>query len=109
MNFLCECGYKILDISDSVTFKARIIPDQDWFNLLDEIDKAIEKSGPTEKDKENAAMQVRMYISNLTKILYQCQNCGNIFFAKKNTDQLEMFKSSNENVDKNLLQSKNKD
>ena len=108
MKFLCECGHKILDITDSVSFKAHIIPDQDWFDLLNEIDKAIEKSGPTEKDKENAAMQIRMYISKLTKTLFQCQNCGNVFFAKKNSDQLEMFRGSNENVDKNILQSNNK-
>jgi DNA-directed RNA polymerase subunit RPC12/RpoP len=105
MKFVCECGNKILDIADGLSYKAHIIADQDWFELLDEIDNAIEKSGPTEKDKENAVMQIRMHISKLAKTLYQCQNCGNIFLAKKNTDQLEMFKSFNENTDKNLLNS----
>lgn len=52
MKFLCECGHPIYDQTDYLPYKAHVISDQDWFNFLDTIDDAIEKTGPTPEDKE---------------------------------------------------------
>ncbi len=42
------------DQTDYLSYKAYLVSDQDWFNFIEEIDEAIEKSGPTTKDKESA-------------------------------------------------------
>lgn len=104
MNFLCECGHQIYDTTDYLPYKAYLISDQDWFDFLDEIDAAIEKSGTTLEDKEKALIKIRTLSSNLTKTVYQCPKCGNLFFYN-NPPQLKVFKSCNDNVDKRLLQS----
>ncbi|WP_240644665.1 hypothetical protein [Paenibacillus paeoniae] len=75
--------------------------DQDRYDLLEEIDDAIEKSGPSPIDKEEAAMRIRSLISTLFKTVYQCSNCGN-FFIDNNYPRLEMFRGANQ-VNKNLL------
>lgn len=104
MNFLCECGHRITDTTDYLSYKAYLISDQDWFDFLDEIDSAIERSGPTAEDKEKALMKIRMLSINLTKTVYQCQKCGNLFFDN-DLPQFEMFRGCNSDVNKKLLQS----
>ncbi|NOU71292.1 hypothetical protein GC098_07630 [Paenibacillus sp. LMG 31458] len=76
--------------------------DQDWFDFLDEIDSAIEKSGPSEIDKEKALMKIRTLSSNLTKKVYQCNKCGIVFI---NNNRLEVFRPSSDSVNKKLLRS----
>ncbi len=104
MNFLCECGHRISDTTDYISYKAHLISDQDWFDFLDAIDSAIEKSGPTKKDKEVALMQIRSLAIKLDKSVYQCKKCGNLFFDNK-SGHFEMFQGSSEDVNKELLQS----
>lgn len=103
MNFRCECGQRIHDTTDYLSYKGYLMSDQDHFDLLDEIDDAIEKSGPSSTDKEEAAMRIRSLISDLLKTVYQCFNCGN-FFVDTNQRSLEMFRGANQ-VNKNLLMS----
>jgi hypothetical protein len=103
MNFRCECGQRIHDTTDYLSYKGYLISDQDQFDLLDEIDDAIEKSGPSSTDKEEAAMRIRSLISTLFKTVYQCSNCGN-FFIDNDPPRLEMFRGANQ-VNKNLLKS----
>ncbi|WP_039793286.1 hypothetical protein [Paenibacillus elgii] len=101
MNFRCECGQRIHDTTDYLSYKGYLMSDQDQFDLLDEIDDAIEKSGPSSTDKEEAAMRIRSLISTLFKTVYQCSNYGN-FFIDNNHPSLEMFRGANQ-VNKNLL------
>ncbi|WP_342436509.1 hypothetical protein NSS79_24570 [Paenibacillus sp. FSL L8-0436] len=103
MNFRCECGQRIHDTTDYLSYKGYLISDQDQFDLLDEIDDAIEKSGPSSTDKEEAAIRIRSLISTLFKTVYQCSNCGN-FFIDNDHPGLEMFRGANQ-VNKNLLAS----
>lgn len=83
MKFLCECGYIIRDSTDYLSYKAHLISDQDYFDLLDEVDHAIEGSGPTPQDKEHALMKVRSLFQRLTKTIYQCKSCGNVYFNEE--------------------------
>ncbi|MDQ0887984.1 hypothetical protein QFZ81_003072 [Paenibacillus sp. V4I9] len=104
MKFLCECGHAIYDQTDYLSYKAYLISDQDWFSFLDEIDNAIEKTGSTPEDKEKALMRIRSIAINLTKLVYQCDKCGNIFFYNS-PPQLEMFRSCSDTPNKGLLKS----
>lgn len=104
MNFRCECGQRIHDNTDYLSYKGYLMSDQDQFDLLDEIDDAIEKSGPSASDKEEAAMRIRSLTSTLFKTVYQCPNCGNLFIDNDHDRSLEMFRGANQ-VNKNLLMS----
>lgn len=104
MKFMCECGHTIRDQSDYLPYKARLISDQDWYDFMDEIDAALEKSGPTVEDKEEAVMNIRWLAIKLTKEVYQCNQCGNMFF-NINPPQLEMFRPDSTSLDKTLLKS----
>ncbi|MBV8072530.1 MAG: hypothetical protein JO270_21690, partial [Acidobacteriaceae bacterium] len=59
MKISCHCGATIYDQTDYLPHKAHFVPDQDWFDVLGAIDDAIEKSGPSAKEKEEACMKVR--------------------------------------------------
>lgn len=59
MKIKCSCGFYIVDNTDSLTNKGYLISDTQWFNFWDAIDNAIEKTGNTAKEKENACMQLR--------------------------------------------------
>ena len=43
MKIKCQCGAVIVDQTDYLPHKAYIIPDQEWFGILDAIDEAIER------------------------------------------------------------------
>ncbi|KRE55893.1 hypothetical protein [Paenibacillus sp. Soil750] len=85
MKIRCRCGDIIVDQTDFHSNKGYIISDQDFFDFLDAVDNAIEKSGPTAKDKERAVMSIRYLIGELQKTVYQCFTCGRMYInAKEN-------------------------
>ncbi|MBK8804005.1 MAG: hypothetical protein IPN71_18510 [Fibrobacteres bacterium] len=61
MKIECECGKLITDGTDFLRYKGYILADQDHDHFYDAIDEAIEKSGPSAADKENACMDVRCF------------------------------------------------
>ena len=79
MKIPCACGRLIPDISDSLPYKAHFISDQVWFELLDAMDEAIERSGPTAEAKEAASMNLRTLIGDLSRCAWQCTNCGRLY------------------------------
>ena len=93
MKILCKCGEIIYDQTDYLPNKGYIIADQDWFDFLDAIDIAIEKSGPTPLEKEKACMQIRNLTSKLSKPIYQCQKCGSLFVFNDNRELETYIKS----------------
>ncbi|WP_163855513.1 hypothetical protein [Paenibacillus elgii] len=104
MKIRCECGGIIVDQTDSLPYKGHLISDQDWFDFLDAIDRAIEKSGPTEKDKERAAMSIRRMAVHLTKLIYQCTSCG-LLYVTNEEEELETFQKSEPFEEKSILAS----
>lgn len=107
MKFTCICGAVIRDQSDYLPNKAHVVPDECYFDLLDFIDDAIEKSGPTAADKEAAAMRVRGKIHDFTKLMYQCSRCGRIYVdGPPKSGTLYRFDPANEAVPTQLLRKK---
>jgi len=90
MKIKCECGGVIVDQTDFLPYKAHMISDQDWFDFLDAVDYAIEKSGPTSKEKESSLMGIRRLAIKLTRFIYQCASCGRLFIENEN-HELETF------------------
>ena len=79
MKIQCKCGSLIYDGTDGLRHKAHILPDRAWGAFLETSDAAIERSGPSEKEKEDACMKVRSSFGNAARIAYQCSNCGRVF------------------------------
>ena len=79
MKILCTCEHLIIDQTDFLKHKGYLISDTQWFDFWDDIDAAIEKSGPSAKQKEAAAMHLRR--QNIFKILYECTQCGKLYVS----------------------------
>jgi hypothetical protein len=75
----CPCGHELRDGADYLPHVAHIIPDQEYFHVLDAIDEAIERSGPSPKEKVDACMRVRHLIGTVTKHAMQCVHCGRVY------------------------------
>lgn len=103
MHFFCKCGKRISDSTDYLSYKAHMISDQDWFDLWDNIYEVIEKSGPTQNDKEKAIVKIMQMSIQMETTIYQCTKCGKLIFDGKN--KFEMYKSSSGYINKGLLQS----
>lgn len=76
MKFECPCGHLISDGTDNLPNKAHFIADQDWDRFWDEIDAAVEKSGPSARQKEAAVMRLRSL--DLFRLAWQCPSCGRV-------------------------------
>ena len=67
----CLCGNLISDNTDFISYKARFIADQDYFDLRDEIENR-------DFYKQNAA-----FIKYFQEI-FQCSECQNVIFLSQN-------------------------
>lgn len=105
MKIHCHCGEMILDIVDGQSNKAHFIPDQEWEGLWDAIDAAVEKSGPSPKDKERACMELRSLLGQLARLAWQCDDCGRIYLEQQNR-QLRQFLPGSEDTPKELFRSR---
>lgn len=102
MKIQCHCGELILDITSGHANKAHVIPDQEWDDLWDAIDAAIEKSGPSPKAKERACMELRILLGRLSRHAWQCGNCGRVYLEQLDR-QLQEFRPGSEDVPKELF------
>ena len=102
MKISCHCEKVIVDQTDYLPNKGHIIPDKEWFSILDAIDDAIEKSGSTKKEKENACMEIRRIFNKLSKTAWQCSNCGSLY-VDKTGHKLDWFQVGTEDTSKNIF------
>ena len=65
MKIRCDCGNPIVDQTDALPYKAHLIPDQDWFTLLDAIDDAIETIALHPQQQEREMMRLRTLVGRL--------------------------------------------
>lgn len=107
MKIKCVCGGTIIDQSDYLPDKAHIFPDENYFQLLEAIDDAVKKSGPSAAEKEAAAMNVRSLILNIKKLMYQCCDCGRIYInGHAPLWSIYQFNPDDEAIPRELLRSK---
>lgn len=101
MHFYCQCGNRINDTTDMISYKARMIADQDWDVFLDAICAAIESK---EMDREKVICEFYKQSLNATRrSVYQCVKCGRIFVEDQEHKLHTFFPEGA--VDKRLLNS----
>ena len=76
MKFLCPCGNLVYDGTDNLPHKAHFIADQDWDAFWEQVDAAVEKSGPSAAAKEAAVMRLRSL--RMFRPAWQCHSCGRV-------------------------------
>jgi hypothetical protein len=80
MRFICPCcNHAIRDSTDNIPYKARVVPDQNWFPVLGDIDGIVREAATGEMDDEgidDAQWRVRTVLYDVLLPLFQCQNCG---------------------------------
>ena len=94
MSVGCACGAKISDAGDSRPNEVYLIPHQEMYDFWNAIDEAIEKSGPTAKDKEAACMNLRYLIGNVTRFACQCRECGRVYIQDQERNMQEFVPAS---------------
>jgi hypothetical protein len=103
MKIGCECGFTIQDGTDNLPHKAHLLPDQEWDAFWIAIDNAIEKSGPSPKEKESACMQLRTR-SFGHRLMWQCPQCGRLYIDDAQNN-LQCFEPASSSVPKGMLAS----
>jgi hypothetical protein len=78
--FNCSCGkHSFLCSTDNRSYCAYLIPDQGvWEEFWTAIDDAVEKSGPSAREKESACMELRQSHYRRQRA-WQCPVCGSLY------------------------------
>ncbi|WP_437192045.1 hypothetical protein [Planctomicrobium sp. SH527] len=80
MKITCHCGHLIPDQTDSLPHKARLIPDQNWEQLLERIESEVLGRLAAQKiDVEAASITLLTLLSKSTRLMYQCNPCGRLY------------------------------
>lgn len=96
MKIGCQCGATIHDTTDKLADKAHIIPDQEWVDVWDAIDEAIEQSGPSTEEKTAACMKLRGLMRRVTRLAWQCQQCGRLYIDDQDYELRQFVRASDD-------------
>ncbi len=117
MNFLCKCGHVIRDQTDSLTYKADLLPDNGgWDNFHEPIVKGIldfarsiaadDRKGwlsrnfgpdyPRDLDDEATVSDFLSRFECALRKIYQCTECGALFIEKSKGGEFVMFSPAGE-------------
>jgi hypothetical protein len=80
MKIGCSCGACIVDQTDYLPHKGYLIPDQEWFAILDAIDAdIIDALASGRLPRSDAYRLAREIIRRASRLIYQCGVCGRLF------------------------------
>lgn len=82
MYISCACGEKIHDNTDFMSWKAHLLPDQQWEELFDIVGSALETPDKVER-REEIQMKVRDKIRNIFRSAWECVACGRLYIENK--------------------------
>lgn len=102
MKFGCPCGNAIHDGTDFLPHKGHVIPDEDFFSILDNLDALLDRVASRGKVEEADYMAVRQRCSTFRKI-YQCTHCARVFLWDKEIEGAYSFRPEDDDVRSDLL------
>jgi hypothetical protein len=83
----CACGEKIHDNTDFMSWKAHLLPDQQWEELFDIVDSALETPDKAAR-REEIQVQVRNKIHKLFRSAWECVACSRLYIENKGGELL---------------------
>jgi hypothetical protein len=108
MKIGCVCGNVLRDQTVNIPYKAHFIADQDYSDLLEEIEGKLEQirnlsaDVPTDSNLREVGILWHV-ISSYERFLYQCSNCGRVCITDPDDLRyLQWFKPEDENWKKVL-------
>ncbi|MBP3460265.1 MAG: hypothetical protein J6K58_13730 [Lachnospiraceae bacterium] len=100
MHFYCICGKRITDQTDFLSYKAHVLPDQDYEDFWNGIDQLVDDETMNHREKEN----IRFSCSSMGRYMYQCPECGRVILEDiEDNSKLHFFKPESAVVSKKLL------
>ncbi len=108
MKIGCHCGATIGDQTDGLPSKGHLIPDQEWFPILDGIDAVLTEVQAGRADAEAAGMKVRSILGAAARQVYQCGACGRLFVGDR-LHQLHAFAPASAGTSREILRSRDGD
>ena len=103
MKISCYCGEMIVDSTDNLPQKGRLIPDQDWLEMFDALEvQVVERLAAGTLSFEAACMQMRELICSPVRGMWQCASCGRIYIDDRE-GQLQCFLPEKDETDKRVL------
>ena len=106
MHFDCACGNRISDTSDGLRHKAHLTPDQDLYDVWDGMDvEVIDRVASGELSQEEAYVKSRRLMSEPTRTIYQCFECGRIYIHGLD-EKLHSFRPETDVTDSGILRSR---
>lgn len=100
MHFYCNCGNRITDITDFLSYKASLLADQDEEDFFNEMETYIKnKTLSQEECLDGITLALPMYY--MWRDVYQCPKCGRLFIDD-GSEHLYSFVPEGE-VNKKLL------
>ncbi len=80
MKIECRCGRMIIDQTDCLPHKAHLIPDQEWFQVHDDLDsELVDRLVDNSLDRDTAYMKSRMILTRASRLMWQCRACGRLY------------------------------
>jgi hypothetical protein len=104
MNISCDCGEIFADETDNLSYKAHVIPDQDWVQVFNAIDHVIQEAAAGNLSIEAAQTQMRCVLASPVRTAYQCRVCGRLM-VEDTRQQFHSFLAATEETPKQILRS----
>ena len=87
MKIGCTCGGIVVDQTDDLPNKAHMISDRDWHAFWVQIEEAMKAS-----EKHGYSYQLFDQIVDPSQQVWECQDCGRLFFAKDESNMTDVFR-----------------
>ena len=99
----CICGNRIYDNSDQLSYKARFVPDMEWFELLDTLSSSA-LAPPQFQGNEDELWHALTSLSArfFRREAFQCNECGRLW-VQANSGSFNCFRPESEFVSKDVL------
>lgn len=105
MKITCQCGALLVDQTDALPHKGHLIPDQEWLPLLEAVDSAIDQVAAGRLAAEAACMQIRRLLGAVSRLAYQCRQCGRLLVDDRE-HQLHTFAPVSTETTREILRSR---
>lgn len=94
MKFRCTCGEILRDQTDYLPYKARLVADEDWFDLVDILDELTARGA---RDPDELTRRTL----HAWRDVFQCPACGRLYLLAG--DQLHEFVPADDAIPRDLL------
>ena len=103
MKIQCHCGALIVDQTDDLSHKARLLPDQVWNAVSDALDdEVVNAVADGRLGREAACHRWREIVGRSARLMWQCRACGRLYVDDQQ-HQLQCYVPASEDTSRQVL------